>query len=197
MIEDFLNNAQKFRDMEWPSQTQFNVLVNTVFDVSCLKNISIPFSITIFLFSEKDYMQFSSMFEAFSTDHNIWFVPLYNNENLSFFETDVFMEKTDLDKIDLSKNEIFIRQTLNMNDFGKLVIMPNEIVYANPNTPPLGSIDDSPYSIVYKEFMEGESWFKIRDQAPCTECIYQWLCPTPSNYETVIGRPNLCHIDQL
>lgn len=26
------------------------------------------------------------------------------------------------------------------------------------------------------------------------DCIYQWLCPSPSNYELVIGQPNLCHI---
>lgn len=67
-------------------------------------------------------------------------------------------------------------------------------VYANVNTPSLGTIDDSPYSIVYKEFTNGKSCFKLREQAPCNNCIYQWLCPTPSNYETVLELPNLCHV---
>lgn len=41
---------------------------------------------------------------------------------------------------------------------------------------------------------EGKSWFNIRNQPPCNSCIYQWLCPPPSNYEIAIGRPNLCHV---
>ena len=99
--------------------------------------------------------------------------------------------------MELSKNEIFIRQAININDFGQLTVMPDGKVYANVNTPSLGTVDDSPYSIVYKEFTNGQSWFRLRTQAPCENCIYQWLCPSPSNYETVIGQPNLCHLEEL
>ena len=94
----------------------------------------------------------------------------------------------------LSKREIFIRQTLNIHNFGKLTVMPDDMVYANVNHEPLGSVDDTIYSLVYKEFTEGKSWLHIRNQAPCMDCVYQWLCPSPSNYETVIGKPNLCNI---
>jgi hypothetical protein len=36
----------------------------------------------------------------------------------------------------------------------------------------------------------------IRNQTPCDDCVYQWLCPSPSDYEIAISRPNLCHVKQ-
>lgn len=194
LINDFLNNIQEIKEREWPTNIQFNLLIDTVFDISYLQNISTPFSVTIFLFSEEEFMQFSSIFEMFSAVKNIRYIPLYNKSNLSFFESNVFMGKDDMDKIDLSKNEIFMRQAFNAEDFGKLTVMSDGNVYANVNALPLGTINDSPYSIVYKEFTNGKSWFKLREQTPCSNCIYQWLCPSPSNYEIVIERPNLCHV---
>ena len=92
----------------------------------------------------------------------------------------------------MSKRDIFIRQTLNISYFGKLYIEPDGKVYANLDNAPLGMIDDSPHDLVYKELTEGHSWLHIRDQEPCRECVYQWLCPSPSNYERVIGKPDLC-----
>lgn len=194
LIKDFLNNERKIKNTEWPIHTHFNVLVDTVFDISCLQNISFPFSVTIFVFSENDFTQFSSMFDTFLLGQNIRFIPLYNRENRPFFELNIFTEKEELDIIDLSKNEIFMRQAFNTENFGKLTVMSDGNVYANVNAPSLGTIDDSPYSIVYKEFTNGQSWFKLREQSPCDICIYQWLCPSPSNYEIILDRPNLCHV---
>jgi len=86
---------------------------------------------------------------------------------------------------------------MNKHDFGKLHIMPDGNVYANVNHPVLGNIyADGINKIVRKEIEEGISWFRIRNQAPCNDCIYQWLCPPPSNYEIAIGRTNLCHVKQ-
>jgi len=34
-----------------------------------------------------------------------------------------------------------------------------------------------------KEISEGKSWLWIRNQAPCSKCADQWLCPSPSDYE--------------
>ena len=68
-----------------------------------------------------------------------------------------------------------------------------------PN-PPTVSIDGNLlsihciYEIISKELEEGRSWLRIRNQAPCNTCLYQWFCPSPSNYEIAIGRPNLCHV---
>lgn len=192
LIKDFLNHVQEIKGMKWPADTRINILVDRVFDVSSLKDLSFPSSLTVFIFSEEDFLRYSRLFDTFSLAQDIRFIPVYNGENMPFFESNVFMEKADMDNIDLSKNDIFIRQAINIADFGKLTIMPDGKVYANVNKPSLGTIDDSPYSIVYKEFTDGESWFRLRVQNPCENCVYQWLCPSPSNYEIVIDRPNLC-----
>jgi len=76
-----------------------------------------------------------------------------------------------------------------------LTIGPDGKVYSGDmNEPAIGTIDESLYTIVYREMTEGHSWLRIRDQKPCCDCIYQWLCPSPSNYELAIGKPNLCHV---
>jgi pseudo-rSAM protein len=93
--------------------------------------------------------------------------------------------------------DFFTRQAMNIYDFGKINILPNGDAYANLNHPTLGNIyTESIYEIVHKEVEEGTSWFRIRNQVPCNGCVYQWLCPPPSNYEIAIGRPNLCHVKQ-
>jgi len=193
-IQDLIDNLSQLKTIHWPEYVRFNLLVGNVFDVSLIRDLDLPFSITVFVFSENDHIELSTIFEDISENHSINFVPLYNNHNLSFFESNIFIDENDLDTMDLTKNDIFMRQALNITDFGKLTVMPDETVYANVNNPPLGTIDNSTYSLVYKEFMGGKSWLKIRDQSPCTECLYQWLCPSPSNYEIAIGKPNLCHV---
>ena len=72
--------------------------------------------------------------------------------------------------------------------------MPDGQVYANPNTEALGSIRETPHRLVYREITEGHSWLRVRDSRPCCDCIWQWLCPSPSTYGQVLGRDNLCHI---
>jgi pseudo-rSAM protein len=72
--------------------------------------------------------------------------------------------------------------------------MPDVKVYANPYFQALGTIEDDIRELIYKELTEGKSWLRIRDVEPCCNCVYQWLCPSPSDYELAIGKPNLCHI---
>lgn len=195
-VQDFINSIAQLKTDNWPEHVNFNILVNTVFDVALIKDCTLPYTITTFIFTENDYLEFSTLFDEIPNNHTIIYKPLYNKQNLRFFESSVFIDMDDLAAIDLSKNDIFMRQALNIIDFGKLTVMPDEKVYANVNEPPLGTINDSTYSIVYKEFTEGKSWFKIRDQSPCQDCMFQWLCPSPSNYETAIGQVNLCHVKQ-
>lgn len=84
---------------------------------------------------------------------------------------------------------------MNLYDFGKINIMSNGDVYANINNPRLGNIyENNIYDIVQYEINTGKSWFRVRNQVPCTDCIYQWLCPSPSDYEIVLERPNLCNV---
>lgn len=93
--------------------------------------------------------------------------------------------------------DFFARQAMNMYDFGKINIMPNGDAYANINHPLLGNIyTNNIHEILHKEVEEGKSWLRVRNQAPCTDCVYQWICPPPSNYEITVGRPNLCHVKE-
>lgn len=123
--------------------------------------------------------------------------PVYTGVNIDFFKEYVFLNKEDILSTIMSIKDFFSNQALNIYDFGKINIMPNGDAYANLNHPLLGNIyTHSIYEIVQKEVDEGVSWFRIRNQEPCATCIYQWLCPPPSNYEIEIGRSNLCHIKE-
>lgn len=122
------------------------------------------------------------------------FLPVYTGSNYSFWETNIYLTEDEIGSFQLFKRNIFAKQILNVNFFGKLFIFPDETVYSNLNHKSIGSINEAPHDIIYREITEGKSWFYIRNQKPCCDCVYQWLCPSPSNYELVIGKPNLCHI---
>lgn len=121
-------------------------------------------------------------------------IPIYNGKNNQFFEENIYLTEEDVLDTHLTKREIFAHQSINTNHFGTLTITTDGNVYGNLNEKPLSTIKDSLYSVTFRELTEGNSWLRIRDQKPCCNCIYQWLCPSPSHYEDVIGKPNLCHI---
>lgn len=194
LVNDFIDNLQSIRNIKWPSSVKFNIIVNNKFDVYSLQENTFPCKYTFLIFSENDITQYTEDLKLIDNNQDVSFIPLFNKTNISFFRKCVFLNKEDIENISLSKNEIFIHQKMNISDFGKLTILPNGNVYANVNDEPLGNIGDSPYSIVYKEITKGKSWFRLRTDEPCSECIYQWLCPTPSNYEIILNRPNLCLI---
>jgi len=125
---------------------------------------------------------------------NFELIPICTENNLRFIENNLYLSKEDIGEIKLSKREIFAHQVLNTHDFGVLTIAPDGAIYSNTCNSPIGHVEEAPHDIVFREITEGKSWFRIRDQKPCCDCIYQWLCPSPSNYELVIGKPNLCRI---
>ena len=128
---------------------------------------------------------------------NFEFHPFYDGENIDFFEKNVFLHQDDITSDIIFQRKIFCNQALNTNFFGKLTILPNGEVFANLNTVNLGNIKDkSILQLIYKELDTNTVWRKTRIQKPCSECIYQYLCPPLSNYEFVIGKSNLCHVNQ-
>ena len=91
--------------------------------------------------------------------------------------------------------EIFANQTLNTYNFGRLYIKSKGNVLTKGNKEPIGNIKkDTIKRIIFNEISTGNLWLNIRDNQPCSDCLYQWLCPSPSDYEIAIGKPNLCHI---
>jgi len=161
-----------------------------------LFNQTLPFEYIFDVASNEDCLlaeQFVEQFEIEKYRLN----PVYTGDNIRFFEKNVFLTKEDILSTPMTIKDFFTRQAMNIYDFGKINIMPNGDAYANLNHPELGNIEkDNIYEIVQKEIDEGQSWFRIRNEAPCNDCVYQWLCPPPSNYEIAIGRPNLCHVKQ-
>lgn len=146
--------------------------------------------------SEDDYSQTEQIVERFQIEE-YHINPIYTVDNIRFFEEHVFLTREDILSTSMSIKDFFSRQSMNLYDFGKINIMPNGDAYANVNHPVLGNIyTHNILEIVSNEMIKGQSWFRIRNQAPCNNCIYQWLCPPPSNHEIVIGRPNLCHVKQ-
>lgn len=146
------------------------------------------------VFSEKDVAYVEDLVCKLKiSQYNI--IPCYNGKNLDFFEECIYVNEQDILDSHQTKQNIFAHQVLNTNDFGKLTITSSGKVYANLHHEPLGTIDDDIRYLVYKEMSNGISWRRIRDMKPCSDCIYQWLCPSPSDYELKIGKPNLCYIN--
>lgn len=191
-VEDALNGSPQLK--EWADKLSVQILVKDFPSLEMLLDTNgwcAGLQFTLVVTSVQTYETATGIINKYGLEHAD-LVPAYTGENLPFFEDCIYPDAGELAGISLSKRDIFIRQTLNISDFGKLYIEPDGKVYANLDNAPLGMIDDSPHDLVYKELTEGHSWLHIRDQEPCRECVYQWLCPSPSNYERVIGKPDLC-----
>ncbi len=162
-----------------------------------LINKKIGLKYIFYVSSNEDCLQAEQLIEQFGID-DFQMKPFFTGDNIRFFKENVFLHKDDLFSTPISIKELFARQSINIYDFGKIQIMPNGDVYANINHPVLGNIStNSINEIVLYEMDKGISWFRIRNQVPCCNCIYQWLCPSPSDYEIVLGCPNLCHVKQF
>lgn len=163
-------------------------------DINNVINVAKEYMATIKVLVTDEY-EYQETLRLFSNieDDKIIIQPFYNTKNLEFFRNFIFVDSADLET-SLSKNLVYGHKKLNSNDFGRLVIQPDGNIYANINKPPLGTIDDDIRKHVYNEMTKGTSWRRIRNMQPCSDCVYQWLCPSPSNYELAIGKPNLCHV---
>lgn len=186
---------------EFVNNFSYSILINYPIDISkwnysrrLLLNQSIPFECIFEVTSMDNYSQINKFIEEFGIEkHQL--KPVYTGDNIDFFKENVFLTKDDILSTPLSISDFFINQSMNIFDFGKIAIMSNGDIYANVNYPILGNIHThSIYEIISKDLEEGRSWLRIRNQAPCNTCLYQWFCPSPSNYEIAIGRPNLCHV---
>jgi pseudo-rSAM protein len=175
--------------VEFPVDTQqWHESMDILFKQKC--SIEFVFKVT----SNEDCEEAEKIIDQYNIE-NYELEPIYTGDNISFFEENIFPDENDILSTPLSMREIFAHQALNTFNFGKIHIMDNGDVHANIHHPALGNITaHSIQEILYREMNEGKSWLRIRDQKPCSDCIYQYLCPSPSNYEIVIGRPNLCNI---
>ena len=157
---------------------------------------ALPVEFVFEVSSEEDVQLSEQLIEQHQID-KYRLKPNYTGNNIRFFENEVFLSKEDILSTPMTMKDFFARQAMNLYDFGKITILPNGDVYANLNHPSLGNIYvNNIHEILHKEVEEGKSWFRVRNHHPCTDCVYQWICPSPSNYEIAIGRSNLCHVKE-
>lgn len=179
----------------------YSILVRFPIDISQwnhsrqqLLNQTLPFQYVFEVSSSENCQQVDVLVEEYEIE-KYQLKPIYTDDNLFFFKETIFLSEKDILSTSMSMNDFFANQSMNIYDFGKINIMPDGEIYANMNFSSLGNIrTHSVYDVVFKELKDGKSWLRIRNQTPCNTCIYQWLCPSPSDYEIKIGRPNLCHV---
>lgn len=194
--EDIVRDISKL-DFLCSDKVHLTVIINNYstliklydFYQSNSKDITIVFPVK----SLKEFNYAVSITEENKID-NYNIIPIYDGKNIKFFEDNVYLSQDDFDNIKLCKRQVFANMTLNVHDFGKFTILPDAKIYSNVNFIPLGSLGDPIYNMIYNEMTERKIWFRIREMEPCCNCIYQWLCPSPGNYELAIGKPNLCHL---
>lgn len=156
--------------------------------------ISNKASYDFYVSSVFEYLQLSDKAEEYCLNAN--FYPFYNGDNDIFMKEYVFLSKDDILTQKISKRKIFCRQVLNENMFGKLMIMPNGDSYSNLNMDSLGNIKtDTINKLVYTELEKKDAWLFTRNVEPCSSCVFRYLCPSPNNYEIVMGKMNLCNIE--
>ena len=118
-----------------------------------------------------------------------------NGHNIKFFEENVYLSQEDIVTSVISMREIFRNQKLNANNFGSLYIFPNGEIKANINEATIGVLGENEIlDVINNELSKNTAWRRVRSSEPCKDCVYQYLCPPPSNYEKVINRPNLCNV---
>ena len=136
-------------------------------------------------------LSYQQKYPLFSID----ILPVYD-ENEEFFYENIYSTMSDLEEISLSKKEIFANQVMNTNHFGKLTIDSAGMIYTNLNELPIGHISSEEMKASVSKALIGkdQAWLRTRSMEPCSDCIYQWLCPPLSDYDYVIGKSNLCQI---
>lgn len=166
-------------------------IFHTVWSSINIKNTKVHFIIE----NEQQYNEAENLTNHYHIER-FDFTPFFTGKNIAFFDKNIFIYKNDLFSTTLSMREIFRNQKLNANFFGGLYILPDGTIKANMNTSSLGNINtDEILNIAYKELIENTAWRTIRNSKPCSECVYQFICPPPSDYERIIRKNNLCHIN--
>lgn len=122
------------------------------------------------------------------------FTPIYIGTNSDFFEENIYLTYNDFKRINLTISQILFNKKFNSYNYGIIYMFPDGTIKSGFSTIPLGNISEGLENILWKEMKRKDGWMKIRNEKPCCNCVYQYICPPPSNYESIIGKPNLCTI---
>lgn len=121
-------------------------------------------------------------------------VPVFNGKNADFFRKNVFLTEREILCSRLERRSVFAHMAVNTGFFGSLTFMPDGRAYASPAYgEQIGDISDSVYDIITAELERNTAWRLTRDMSGrCRNCLYRYLCPSPSAYEKVMKLECIC-----
>lgn len=121
-------------------------------------------------------------------------IPVFNGRNKNFFYDNVLLSEQDILNGPLEKRLVFAHMSVNTGNFGRFFIMPNGKVYANMTCDTsIGDINYPIYDLITFELEYNTAWRRTRDVLnQCKNCLYRYLCPSPSVYEEVMKLDCIC-----
>ena len=192
--EDILKKLQGYRLEIFVNPPYQTDKIETV--INLLEKHHADYLLRFRVASDNDLALFNAAFASKLSENTFTMEPLYSGKNLDFFKENVFMSESDIFADPIPLRTIFANSILNSNFFGHLYIVCNGDAKSNPNSKKLlGNISTNTfYQLIAEELINNHSWKETRTKSPCNKCLYQFLCPPPSNYEYALKRNNLCHI---
>lgn len=178
-------------------KAKFNILVTPSFNEVELKRVAQDNNGLVltyhFLVENKDDVEQAEKMASKYKISSYLLHPIYNGNNIAFFEENVFINEEDVFYKTFTHREIFAHQKLNTNFFGMFNILPNGDVKADVSSESIGNINvDKFIELIHRELLQNTAWRRLREGDQCSDCLHQFLCPSPSGYERAIGWNNLC-----
>lgn len=194
---NFYIHYENYKENTCIDNQKLHLIVNAPLNTSRLKEVDSlvkgkDVKYHLIIENEEQYEELESAMTDLGID-DFEIHPYYNGMNLSFFEENVYLSEEDIIANPISMREIFRNQKLNANSFGSLYILPDGSIKANLNEQVIGHLDkDRIIDVISSEMKLNTAWRQVRSSEPCKNCVYQYLCPPPSNYEKALNRQNLC-----
>lgn len=192
-------NYKNVKDLTIFKDFAHNVIVDFPIDKDCIglviQKLGLQDTRYRFLISSvEDYVKVNEIVGDYpNVKYSV--LPVYDGYNLGFFQQNVFLDEKDILDGVIPLRKIFANQKMNTNFFGSLTVLPNGDVKANINSKILGNVCEMRLlDLIHTELLENTAWRQIRDSDPCTKCRFQFLCPSPSNLEMIMGLQNLCNV---
>ena len=197
LLDDVDNNTIDVLYLALMMTEVLNLIIDSISISKGIKitNAILKFNMIFIISSESEYEQVEQFINKNSITQYV-LIPYYNLENLTFFKENVFIDEDALFYEVHSMKDIFTNQSVNLNYFGKLSILPNGDVNSRLNGDKLGNVNEcSINDLIGVELFKGNTWRLTRNKVvPCNRCIYNSLCPPISDYELSLGQFNLCNL---
>ena len=142
---------QAYTDLAMQEDIIVQVMIKNVNDIEELlinhDKVDVHYYFLVASEAEYEYVLDTTKKDDNKLDYQI--IPIVK-DNLDFFRNLVYLDEKELTETPLTKRDIFVRQSINLNDFGRLMVLPDGRVYSNVNHPSLGTIKNLPIDIVYQ-----------------------------------------------